>query len=53
MKDIIGYDNYIYDRPIDTHIKNLRRKVASAIDIETIRGVGYRIYEAGSKKEEE
>lgn len=53
MKDIIGYDNYIYDRTIDTHIKNLRRKVASAIDIETIRGVGYRIYEAGSKKEEE
>jgi DNA-binding response OmpR family regulator len=53
MKDIIGYDNYIYDRTIDTHIKNLRRKVASAIDIETIRWVGYRIYEAGSKKEEE
>ena len=27
MKDIIGYDNYIYDRTIDTHVKNLRKKL--------------------------
>ncbi len=27
MKDIIGYDNYIYDRTIDTHVKNLRKKI--------------------------
>ncbi len=43
MKDIIGYDNYLYDRTIDTHIKNLRKKVDGAIEIETIRGIGYRI----------
>ena len=26
MRDIIGYENYIYDRTIDTHIKNIRKK---------------------------
>lgn len=43
MKDIIGYENYVYDRTIDTHIKNLRKKLEGAIEIETIRGVGYRV----------
>lgn len=43
MKDIIGYENYIYDRTIDTHVKNLRKKLEWAIDIETVRGVWYRI----------
>lgn len=45
MKDIIGYDQYIYDRTIDTHIKNLRKKIGTSIEIETIRGVGYRVHE--------
>jgi DNA-binding response OmpR family regulator len=45
MKDIIGYDQYIYDRTIDTHIKNLRKKIGSSLEIETIRWVGYRINE--------
>ncbi len=27
MRDILGYDNYLYDRTVDTHIKNLRKKV--------------------------
>ncbi len=43
MKDIIGYDNYIYDRTIDTHVKNLRKKIGESVEIETIRGIGYRI----------
>ncbi len=43
MKDIIGYDNYLYDRTIDTHVKNIRKKLDGAIDIETVRGVGYRV----------
>ncbi|MDD2871954.1 MAG: response regulator transcription factor [Candidatus Gracilibacteria bacterium] len=43
MKDIIGYDKYIYDRTIDTHIKNLRKKVGKIDFILTIRGEGYRI----------
>ena len=31
------------ERIIDTHIKNLRKKLDTADYIETIRGVGYRI----------
>lgn len=44
MKDIIGYDNYIYDRTIDTHVKNLRKKIGDSVEIETIRGIWYRIH---------
>lgn len=42
MHDVMGYENYIYDRTIDTHIKNIRKKLPEKISIETIRGVGYR-----------
>ncbi len=41
MREIMGYDNYLYDRTIDTHMKNLRKKVDAHIMIETVRGVGY------------
>lgn len=37
MKEIIGYDHYIYDRTIDTHMKNLRKKIGHAANIETVR----------------
>ena len=37
------YDFFGDERIIDTHIKNLRKKLNSADYIETIRGVGYRI----------
>ncbi|EKD65800.1 MAG: two component transcriptional regulator [uncultured bacterium (gcode 4)] len=43
MKDIMGYDNYIYDRTIDTHIKNLRKKVGNEIEIKTLRWIWYKI----------
>lgn len=43
MKDIMGYDNYIYDRTIDTHIKNLRKKVWNEIEIKTVRWIWYKI----------
>lgn len=42
MKDIFGYDQYMYDRTIDTHMKNLRKKIGEDM-IETVRGVGYRL----------
>lgn len=42
MHDVMGYENYIYDRTIDTHIKNIRKKLPEKISIETIRGIGYR-----------
>lgn len=37
MKEIIGYDHYLYDRTIDTHMKNLRKKIGNAANIETVR----------------
>jgi len=43
MTEIIWYDKYIYDRTIDTHIKNLRRKVWKKDFILTIRWEWYRI----------
>lgn len=43
MKEIIGYDNYLYDRTIDTHIKNLRKKLDAKDLIVTIRWEGYKI----------
>ena len=43
MKEIIWYDNYLYDRTIDTHIKNLRKKLDTKDLIVTIRWEWYRI----------
>ncbi len=43
MTEIIGYDKYIYDRTIDTHIKNLRRKIGKKDFILTVRWEWYRI----------
>ncbi|MDA9128915.1 response regulator transcription factor [Candidatus Gracilibacteria bacterium] len=43
MTEVIGYDNYMYDRTIDTHIKNLRKKLGNKDMILTIRGKGYRL----------
>lgn len=43
MKEIMWYDNYLYDRTIDTHVKNLRKKIWDSINIETIRWIGYKI----------
>lgn len=43
MKDIIWYDNYAFDRTIDTHIKNIRKKLENKDIILTIRGQWYRL----------
>lgn len=43
MRDIIWYENYVYDRTIDTHVKNLRKKLEWSINIETVRWVWYRV----------
>lgn len=39
----MGYANFLYDRTIDTHIKNIRHKIGDDV-ILTVRGVGYRSY---------
>lgn len=43
MKDIIWYDNYAFDRTIDTHIKNIRKKLENKDIIITIRWKWYRL----------
>lgn len=43
MTDVIWYENYAFDRTIDTHIKNLRRKLENKDIIVTIRGEWYRM----------
>ncbi len=43
MKDIIGYSDYLFDRTIDTHIKNIRKKIGNKDMILTVRGEGYRL----------
>ena len=46
LNKVQGYDFAGYDRTIDTHIKNLRKKIAARlVDVEvinTVYGVGYR-----------
>ena len=43
MTEVIWYDKYIYDRILDTHIKNLRRKIMDKDLILTIRWEWYRL----------
>lgn len=43
MKEVIWYDNYMYDRTIDTHIKNVRKKLSQKDMILTLRGKWYRL----------
>lgn len=43
MTEVIWYDKYLYDRTIDTHIKNLRRKLNQKDLIITVRWEWYRL----------
>ncbi len=43
LQTLWKYEFFGDERIIDTHIKNLRKKLGAADYIETIRGVGYRI----------
>ncbi len=43
MQDIMGYSNYLTDRTIDTHVKNIRRKLGDDA-VETVRGMGYKCF---------
>lgn len=43
MKKIMWYANFLYDRTIDTHIKNIRHKIGDDV-ILTVRGIGYRSF---------
>jgi two-component system alkaline phosphatase synthesis response regulator PhoP len=43
MTEVMWYDNYLYDRTIDTHIKNLRKKIWIDNLILTVRWEWYRL----------
>jgi DNA-binding response OmpR family regulator len=44
MTEVLWYEKYIYDRTLDTHIKNVRKKINSSEDvILTIRWEWYRL----------
>jgi len=43
MTETIWYDQYMFDRTIDTHIKNIRKKIGDKQMILTVRWVGYRL----------
>ena len=43
MTEVIWYDQYLYDRTIDTHIKNLRKKLDEKDLILTVRWEWYRL----------
>ena len=43
MTQVIGYDNYVYDRTIDTHIKNIRKKLWNKDMILTVRWKWYKL----------
>lgn len=48
LNDVWGYESVIDTRTVDTHVRRLREKLGKAADcIETIRGFGYRMIEAG------
>jgi DNA-binding response OmpR family regulator len=42
MERCLSYSDNVYDRAVDTHIKNLRAKLGSPDWIGTVRGYGYR-----------
>lgn len=51
LDDIQNEDAFIVDRNIDVHIASLRKKLGPDFHwIETVRGVGYRFEEEGTKK---
>lgn len=43
MRQIMWYSNFLYDRTIDTHIKNIRHKVWDDTII-TVRWIGYKSF---------
>lgn len=43
LNDLWGYGYYNDTRIVDTHIKNIRRKLGDYDCIETVRGVGYKL----------
>lgn len=43
LDGVWGYDWFGDPRTVDVHIAQIRKKVAGAVDIRTVRGIGYRL----------
>lgn len=43
LEQVWGYDFFGDTRTVDVHINQLRKKLGDAVDIETVRGVGYKL----------
>jgi len=43
MLEVMWYDNYVHDRTLDTHVKNIRKKIDNKDLILTVRWEGYRL----------
>lgn len=48
LSELWGYGYYNDTRVVDTHIKNIRRKLGDSDCVETVRGVGYRLKGGGA-----
>ena len=40
----------IEERTVDVHIAQVRKKVGEAVEIRTVRGIGYRLESGGSSR---
>jgi DNA-binding response OmpR family regulator len=49
LDGVWGYDWFGDARTVDVHIAQVRKKLGDAIDIRTVRGVGYRL-ESGAPR---
>jgi DNA-binding response OmpR family regulator len=50
LTQVWGYDFYGETRTVDVHVNHLRDKlIGSGVDIETLRGAGYKLVVAGAK----
>jgi two-component system, OmpR family, alkaline phosphatase synthesis response regulator PhoP len=51
LTQVWGYDFYGETRTVDVHVNHLRDKLAgSGVDIETLRGTGYKLAASGEKR---
>jgi DNA-binding response OmpR family regulator len=50
LDGVWGYDWFGDARTVDVHIAQVRKKLGDAVDITTVRGVGYRLESGGSSR---
>ena len=43
LEHAFGFDHYVFDRTIDVHVMNLRKKFGGSTYLKTVYGVGYKL----------